>query len=70
VLDGLREASSPVTTADPATGILAVKGLPVDSTALAYVNEKALGVLRGLLRRGTISKFGSGLGTKWALPAV
>lgn len=67
VQDGLREATAPVTTADLATGILAAKGLPVDAATLVHVNEKALGVLRGLLRRGTVSKLGTGRGTRWAL---
>ena len=69
VLDRLRDAEGPTTTADLATAILAAKGLPVDSATLAHVTDKALGVLRGLRKRGTATKAGEGRGTKWALEA-
>jgi hypothetical protein len=67
-LKALREVGGPTTTAALVRSIMAAKGLPSDDPALFNaVNEKALCFLRGLVKRGIVSKTGVSRDARWTL---
>ena len=69
-LDVLREARTPISTAEVIAGVLKAKGLPDDPALVADLTEKALASLREKQKAGTIIKSGATIGAKWRLPSL
>jgi hypothetical protein len=71
VLDALRKADGPLTTAAIVRAIMADKGFPIDEGALsAAITDMAITVLRRLSKRGTVTKSGTSRNAQWALAAA
>jgi hypothetical protein len=67
-LDVLRDASTPMTTAEIIAGVLKAKDLPDDPALIADLTEKTLASLREKQKAGSVDKLGAAtIGAKWAL---
>ncbi len=67
-LDTLRLASVPLSAGEITARIMRAKAMPADDQSLKEVlNERILVVLRGLLKRGEVTKTGTTRGAKWAI---
>jgi hypothetical protein len=68
VMDALRLATGPLTAADIATAVMRAKGAAMDDEAFkAIITARALGVLRGLAKRGEVVRAGTSRNAQWAL---
>ena len=66
--DALRTASGPLTAAEIAAAAMQAKGMPSGDAAFKeIVAERALTVLRRLVKRGTVIKHGISRNAKWVL---
>jgi hypothetical protein len=66
--DALRTASGPLTSAEIAAAVMQAKEMPPGDAAFKeIVAERALTVLRRLVKRGGLVKHGTSLNAKWAL---
>jgi hypothetical protein len=66
--DALRTASTPLTSAGIAAAIMQAKGMPPGDAAFKeIVADRALTVLRRLVKRGIVAKHGTSRDAKWAL---
>jgi hypothetical protein len=67
-MDALRLSTGPLTAGDIATAVLRAKGAAVDDEAFkAIVTERALGILRGLAKRGEVVRLGTSRNTQWTI---
>jgi hypothetical protein len=66
--DALRTASGPLTSAQIAATVMQAKGLRADDQAMeTTIANRVLPVLRGLLKRGSVIKFGTTRKSQWGL---
>jgi hypothetical protein len=66
--DALRTASGPLTSAEIAAAVVQAKEMPADDAGFnEIVANRALSVLRRLVKRGTVAKSGTSRDAKWAL---
>jgi hypothetical protein len=66
--DALRTASGPLTAAEIAAAVMEAKDMAADDTAFKeIVAERALTVLRRLVKRGAVVKSGTSRNAQWAL---
>jgi hypothetical protein len=69
--DALRTASGPLTSAEIATAVMQAKGMPAaDAAFKEIVAERALDVLRRLVKRGSAIRHGTSRNAQWALSPV
>ena len=68
--DALRTASGPLTAAEIAAAVMLTKEMPAGDAAFKeIVADRALTVLRALVKRGEAAKSGTSRDAKWALSA-
>ena len=68
--DAMRTASRPLTSAEIATAVMQMKGMPADDAAFKeIITKRVLTVLRRLAKRGAVAKSGTSRDAKWALNA-
>ncbi|HEX3496651.1 MAG TPA: hypothetical protein VHT02_05680 [Methylocella sp.] len=68
VMGALRLATGPLAAADIATAVMRAKGSAGDDAAFkAIVTVRALGVLRGLAKRGDVVRTGINRNAQWAV---
>ncbi|HEX3496286.1 MAG TPA: hypothetical protein VHT02_03770 [Methylocella sp.] len=68
VMDALRLATGPLAAPDIATAVMRAKGAAMDDDAFkAIVTERALGVLRGLAKRGGVVRLGTSRNAQWTI---
>jgi hypothetical protein len=68
VMEALRLAPGPLSAGDIAIAIMRAKGAAIDDEAFkAIVTERALGVLRGLVKRGEVVRTGTSRHAQWAV---
>ncbi|MGH6836299.1 MAG: hypothetical protein ACREC9_12300 [Methylocella sp.] len=68
VMGVLRLATWPLAAADIATAVMRAKGAAIDDAAFKeIVAERALGVLRGLAKRGEVARIGTSRNAQWTV---
>lgn len=65
VLDALRKAAGPIPAGQIAAEAMRLKELP--KSAAETVTESVLGILRGLAKRGTVTKTGVSRDARWTV---
>lgn len=67
-LGTLRLAPAPLAAGDIAAAIMRAKNMPIDDPSLKeVVTERLLTVMRGLLKRGEVTKTGTSRNAQWAI---
>lgn len=68
VMEALRLATGPLVAADIATAVMRAKSAAADDAAFkAIVTERALGILRGLAKRGEVARSGTSHNAQWVV---
>jgi hypothetical protein len=71
VMSALRLATGPLATADIATAVMRTKGAAMDDAALKeIITDRALTVLRRLVKRGEAVRTGTSRNAQWAVAPI
>jgi hypothetical protein len=70
VMDALRLATGPLAAVDIATAVMRAKGAAADDEAFKeIITDRVLAVLRGLAKRGAVTRTGTSRNAQWAVMA-